>query len=114
MMSRPIEVVGARVDVVHGKPPQMRARCPVHGSHGGTLAITETRDGTVLLRCHAGCQTSQIVQALGLELRDLFPDARGMEPRARNERRPRTRADVERLVRAEAERIAREEAGRFE
>jgi putative DNA primase/helicase len=114
MTARPIDVVRNRLHVVHGVPPKIRARCPVHGSHGGTLAITEARDGTVLLHCHFGCQAGEIVHAIGLELRDLFPDARAMEPRARNERRPRTRADVERLVRAEAERIARQEAGRLE
>jgi hypothetical protein len=114
MTARPIDVVRSRLRVVHGEPPKIRARCPVHGSHGGTLAITETRDGTLLLRCHFGCQASEIVHALGLELRDLFPEARGMEPGARNERRPRTRADVERLVREEAERIARAETEGFE
>jgi DNA-binding transcriptional ArsR family regulator len=37
------------------------------------LSVSEGRDGRVLLKCHAGCDIKAIVQALGLELRDLFP-----------------------------------------
>lgn len=37
------------------------------------MAITETSDGVVLLKCFAGCTAHQIVNAIGLEMRDLFP-----------------------------------------
>jgi hypothetical protein len=48
-----------------------RARCPSHGSRGGTLAIAE-RDDRVLLHCFAGCETGAVLASLGLELTDLF------------------------------------------
>lgn len=56
-------------------PDRWRAVCPSHESRHRTqsLAIRELSDGTLLLRCHAGCDVGQVVAAVGLELRDLFP-----------------------------------------
>lgn len=68
-----------------------RAVCPAHDSRHRTqsLAIRELPDGTLLIRCHAGCNVGDIVAAIGLELRDLFPHDHKppMEPRGRQ--RPR-------------------------
>jgi hypothetical protein len=51
-----------------------RAICPAHPSRHRTqsLAIRALQDGTLLIHCHAGCGAIEVVQALGLELRDLF------------------------------------------
>lgn len=56
-------------------PDRWRAVCPAHESKHRTqsLAIRELPDGTLLVRCHAGCDIGQVVAAVGLELRDLFP-----------------------------------------
>jgi hypothetical protein len=85
----PIEVVAARLDIVHGSPPKMRARCPAHGSKGGTLAVKELQDGTVLLRCHAGCTVDDVLHAAGLTIRDLFPDRHPQRDRERATTRQR-------------------------
>nr|WP_225777337.1 virulence-associated protein E [Pseudomonas sp. Marseille-Q3773] len=50
-----------------------KACCPAHDDKHPSLAIRETSDGVVLLKCWAGCTTIEIVSAIGLELRDLFP-----------------------------------------
>lgn len=55
-----------------------RASCPgpKHNNGNGrnpALSITESDDGKVLLKCHAGCGVSDIVGAIGLDLKDLFP-----------------------------------------
>lgn len=50
-----------------------KACCPAHNDKSPSLAISETSDGTVLLKCWAGCSAQSIVSAMGLELRDLFP-----------------------------------------
>lgn len=50
------------------------ARCPAHADKRPSLNIRETDDGTVLVRCFAGCGAEAIVQAVGLELRNLFPE----------------------------------------
>ncbi len=72
----PIELVRSRLDGVHGLSENFRARCPAHGSRGGTLAVRAGRDGVVLLTCHAGCEVLTIVAAVGLEMRDLWPRER--------------------------------------
>jgi len=50
-----------------------KACCPAHDDQNPSLAITATSDGVLLLKCWAGCTTKEIVWAIGLELRDLFP-----------------------------------------
>ncbi|PTU04135.1 virulence-associated protein E [Pseudomonas sp. HMWF031] len=50
-----------------------KACCPAHDDKSPSLSITETSDGTVLLKCWVGCTAQEIVSAVGLELRDLFP-----------------------------------------
>lgn len=55
-----------------------RARCPVHGRGHDTLAI-RVDDKRLLIHCFAGCTPAEIVDALGLEMSDLFKDARHHE-----------------------------------
>lgn len=50
-----------------------KACCPAHDDKHPSLAISETSGGVILLKCWAGCTTKEIVSAIGLELRDLFP-----------------------------------------
>jgi len=52
-------------------PGRWRAPCPAHGSKSASLGIAE-RDGRVLLHCFGGCETSAVLGAVGLELRDLY------------------------------------------
>lgn len=57
-------------------PSSWRAKCPAcdHRRDTGALAISEGADGTVLLHCFRCNDTAGILQALGLELADLFPE----------------------------------------
>jgi hypothetical protein len=50
-----------------------KALCPAHPDNIPSLAVAAGTDGTALVRCHAGCTTASVVQALGLTLNDLFP-----------------------------------------
>lgn len=50
------------------------ARCPGHADRSPSLAIRELEDGRVLLHCFAGCEVGAVLDAVGLELGDLFPD----------------------------------------
>jgi hypothetical protein len=52
---------------------QYTACCPSHEDRRASLSIGVTADGSIGLTCHAGCDTSVILRALGCELRDLFP-----------------------------------------
>ena len=50
------------------------ATCPAHDDHQASLSISAADDGKILVRCHAGCPTQAVVEAVGLRMRDLFPD----------------------------------------
>lgn len=63
----------ARLDGVKRCGPHHMARCPGHEDRGPSLSVRE-EDGKILVHCFAGCTTRDVVDALGLELRDLFTD----------------------------------------
>ncbi len=48
------------------------AKCPAHEDGRASLSIAEAPDGKVLLHCHAGCTTADVLAARGLTLKDLF------------------------------------------
>lgn len=76
------------------------ARCSVHEDHQSSLSISEGRDGRVLVKCFAGCAVEQVLAALKLEMRHLFPERRPQQPAANSRRRvPLT---VEELARDKA------------
>ncbi len=50
------------------------ACCPAHNDKSPSLAIKQTDDGKILLHCFSGCQVSDIVATVGLELSDLMPE----------------------------------------
>jgi phage/plasmid-associated DNA primase len=52
-----------------------KACCPAHEDHSPSLSISEGTDGRILVKCHAGCTTEQVVAAMRLSLSDLFPDS---------------------------------------
>ncbi len=54
-------------------PGKWMARCPAHEDETPSLAISEAADN-VLLKCFAGCETTEIVNRVGLSMRDLFTD----------------------------------------
>lgn len=62
-------------------------RCPAHEDSSPSLSIHRNPDGKVLLHCFAGCDTVDVLAALGLQWRDLWdgsehdPGAIGYVPR---------------------------------
>lgn len=63
-------------------PGKWLARCPAHDDGRPSLSILEKVDGQVLLYCFAGCSADEIVGAVGLEMRDLFPPREHQQPRS--------------------------------
>lgn len=47
-------------------------QCPAHEDSYPSLTLMESKEGTVLLFCHAGCNYTQVVESLGLSPRLLF------------------------------------------
>ncbi|WP_295471172.1 virulence-associated protein E [uncultured Pseudomonas sp.] len=69
-----LENVLSRLDKVKSAGAgKWNACCPAHDDKSPSLSIKEASDGVVLLKCWAGCTALDIVCAIGLELRDLFP-----------------------------------------
>ena len=74
IVQRPINLLLDRLSYIkQTRPDRWQARCPAHDDRSPSLAITETSDGTILLKCWAGCSAADIVGAVGLQLKDLFP-----------------------------------------
>ena len=48
------------------------SRCPAHNDRTPSLSVGTGKDGRVLLRCRAGCDTGAIIRTLGLRWADLF------------------------------------------
>jgi hypothetical protein len=56
------------------------ARCSAHEDRVASLSLSTGDGGTILLHCHAGCTTSDIVEMAGLDLRDLFNEGAPLVP----------------------------------
>jgi len=51
-------------------------QCPTHDDRQASLSVTEGRDAKVIINCHAGCRTEDVIAALGLSWADLFGEDR--------------------------------------
>jgi hypothetical protein len=71
-----------------------KALCPAHEDREPSLSVTEGDDGRALLKCFAGCDTENIVAALGLEMKDLFESRNGHKKEFRSIP-PKTTATVQ-------------------
>jgi len=72
----------------HGCAPKQSggnwsARCPAHDDQLASLSVKRGDKDCAVVDCHAGCRTDDVIDALGLTMRDLF-DNRD-EPRNRRE-----------------------------
>jgi hypothetical protein len=70
---QPIEKVLSRVRDYKPSGNGYSACCPAHDDHNPSLSVSEGEDGRVLLKCFAGCPAENVVNALGLQMADLFP-----------------------------------------
>lgn len=59
------------------------ARCPAHADKTPSLSVREMSDGRVLIHCFGGCETADILAAVGLTFRDVMPERVGDFPRVR-------------------------------
>ena len=57
-------------------PREWMVRCPAHGDRTPSLSIKRGADRW-LLHCHAGCETSDVLRALGLEWQALMSPSPG-------------------------------------
>lgn len=69
----PVELLLDRLEGVRRHDGFYRAFCPAHDDRRTpNLDVREGDDGRALVICRAGCETGEVVEALGLTMRDLF------------------------------------------
>ena len=77
----PIEVVLSRLENVRRSgPSRWTARCPAHDDRNPSLSVKVGEDRRVLIYCHAGCSIEEILEAIDLTLKNLFPANAPEEP----------------------------------
>jgi len=72
----PVERLLSRLEKVKGRNGSWTACCPAHNDKSPSLAVREGEDGRVLIHCFGGCETINVIQALGMDMNDLFPPRR--------------------------------------
>lgn len=68
-----IESFLARLKGVKGANGQYTALCPAHEDTHASLCISQGDDGRILLKCQAGCDWRDVIDAMGVDKRELFP-----------------------------------------
>ena len=80
-----VDTLLQRLTKVKGGRGHWTACCPAHEDRSPSLAITETDDGRILLKCFGGCSVQAIVGAIGMDMTDLFPDSNDhYKPKVKN------------------------------
>lgn len=70
------ELIKSRLKVKRDKGDMCQCICPSHDDKQASLTVTyDSNKKATLLKCHAGCDTETILQALGLEYKDLFDNS---------------------------------------
>lgn len=88
MTTTPRDLVTAGLKNVRESGGEIKASCPVpgHGQGNGdrnpSLSIWEKEDGSVDLKCYAGCEKNTVLAAIGLTWQNLYPPR---EEKARRE-----------------------------
>lgn len=77
----PLGLLLPRLGGVKRSGARYMARCPAHQDKSPSLSLSRGDDGRALVHCYAGCETRDVMAAVGLELRDLFPENLSQEQR---------------------------------
>lgn len=72
-MDAPIDLLLSRLDRPKKSGRGYMAKCPAHEDGSPSLSVSEGDGGRVLLHCFGGCRADDVIAAVGLEWKDLFP-----------------------------------------
>jgi hypothetical protein len=70
-MNDALRMVIAKLDGARKSGGQWMARCPAHDDGKASLSITEGKEQPVVFKCQAGCESTVILDKLGLAWADL-------------------------------------------
>ncbi|MGI9458576.1 MAG: phage/plasmid primase, P4 family, partial [Pirellulales bacterium] len=78
MVGKTLNDLVRRLDELNCKPKMthdgVNSCCPAHDDKNPSFSAKMAADGKLLLKCHAGCTSEEVVRSLGWEMQDLFPD----------------------------------------
>ncbi|MFU2330204.1 AAA family ATPase [Pseudomonas sp. NFX98] len=77
----PLSVVVSRMKGVKQHGDSFMAVCPAHQDKSPSLSLSRAGDGRALVHCFAGCDPRDVLGAVGLEMRDLFPENMSQDQR---------------------------------
>lgn len=80
----------------HGR---YKALCPAHDDRSPSLAIKDVED-RILLHCFCGCETSDVLAAIGLTFTDIMPEQ--VKGNFKKEKRPFYALDILEIIKFEA------------
>jgi hypothetical protein len=83
-----IEVLLAKLSDVKKKGTGWSALCPGHDDKKPSLSVSECSDGTVIVKCFAGCETPAVLAAVNMEMWELFPSKDGPAPTSNGRPKP--------------------------
>ena len=69
----------ALLDEVTESGDSWPARCPAHDDNSPSLSLRLTEDEKLLMYCHAGCKTEDVMEAIDLPMTALFPTPDSVE-----------------------------------
>lgn len=70
----PVQLVLSKLKGARKAGNGWSALCPAHKDRKPSLSVSEGDDGRALVRCHRGCETVVVCQAVGLTMADLMPE----------------------------------------
>ncbi len=65
--------------VKHTGVGRFMARCPAHNDRSPSLGVKDCGDGFTIVNCLAGCETEDVLAAVGLTFSDLYPERIGQD-----------------------------------
>lgn len=74
--------------------------CPSHEDKSPSLAVTDKDDGRTLIHCFGGCNTQEVLEAVGLTFADLMPES--ISDHLTKDKRPFAATDALRALNFEA------------
>ena len=75
-----LETLIERLDgVKHTGVGRFMARCPAHDDRSPSLGVKDCGDGVTVVNCLAGCETEDVLSAVGLSFSDLYPERIGQD-----------------------------------
>ena len=92
-IERVLNAISDRGGRVNRSGVQWMCTCPGHDDRTPSLSVKEGDDGCVLIKCFAGCSIDAVAGALGLEMRELFPNDTTVTAGSRTHRPQKPRSD---------------------